>query len=117
MFTLKKHRLPEPYRHYTVPYLLRVIANNADHPHHNIVCNAFVINETQGKTMKTITKSELLNLLEKTHQDRLQAANEKYNAMIDDLLEQDFTDVEVIAPQQDGDGWRFFPIPRKENNA
>ncbi|WP_156020543.1 hypothetical protein [Vibrio galatheae] len=41
--TLKKHRLPEKYRNYTMPYLLKVIANNGDHKHKEQIRRAIEI--------------------------------------------------------------------------
>lgn len=41
--TLNKHRLPEQYRHYTLPYLLKVIATNGDHRHQEQIRRAIKI--------------------------------------------------------------------------
>ncbi len=40
--TLKKHRLPEPYCNYTMPYLLK-LACNGNHKHKQLLRKAIVL--------------------------------------------------------------------------
>ncbi len=70
--------------------------------------------------MKTITKEQYLCIL----LEQLNYLNNKENAHPEDLRtlvqayedakQSNFTEVEVIAPQHDGDGWKFIPILIKE---
>ncbi|KJY83300.1 hypothetical protein TW81_09905 [Vibrio galatheae] len=66
--------------------------------------------------MKTITKEHYLGILleqlnylnnkEGVHPQDIETLVNAY----EDAKQASFTEVEVIAPQHDGDGWKFLPI-------
>ena len=60
--------------------------------------------------MKTITRDEFFVFI----QDFEEQTNQDMSHVIADLKTKNFNEVEVIAPQFDGEGWKFNPIYIKE---
>ncbi len=60
--------------------------------------------------MKTITRDQMFDFLQQFQEQTKTNMSE----VIADLETKNFAEVEIIAPQHDGDGWQFNPIIIKD---